>query len=410
MILGISGLVGLTSVLLALAALPVLACTTYLFVLVLLSGRKAPPAAGEPRMRFEVIVPSHNEEAGIGETVKSLLLVDYPPDLRRIVVVADNCVDATAERAREAGAMVLVRNDATQRGKGYALNFAFERCLAEGFADAVLVVDADTSVSPNLLRAFAARFESGVQAVQAEYGVRNPNASWRTRLMVIALALFHELRSRARERLGVSCGLRGNGMGFTRRILAEIPHDAFSIVEDVEYGIRLGRAGHRVAYVAEANVRGDMVATAKESRSQRERWEGGRIQMARRYGVPLVGEGLAKKSLMLFDLGMDLIVPPLTYVVLAAVLGFSAAAVLAVMRGSYGDHVPLVPLVPWGMCAAMLGAYVLRGVVLAGVGVRGFLDLLFAPAYMIWKLALNLRRKKNKGEWVRTAREGEKPS
>jgi 1,2-diacylglycerol 3-beta-glucosyltransferase len=58
----------------------------------------------------------------------------------------------------------------------------------------------------------------------------------------------------------------------------------------------------------------------------------------------------------------------------------------------------------------MLGAYVLRGVVLAGVGLRGFLDLLFAPAYIIWKLALNLRRKKNKGEWVRTAREGEKPS
>ncbi len=390
---------------LGLACVPVLACTTYLFVLVLLSGRRPPPAHPEPRMRFEVIVPSHNEEAGIAETVKSLLLVDYPPALRRVVVVADNCTDKTADRAREAGAMVLERNDTTKRGKGYALNFAFERCLAEGFADAVLVVDADTSVSPNLLRAFAARFEAGAQAVQAEYGVRNPNASWRTRLMVIALALFHELRSRARERMGVSCGLRGNGMGFTKRILAEIPHDAFSIVEDVEYGIRLGRAGHRVAYVAEAHVLGEMVATAKESQSQRERWEGGRIQMARRYGLPLAAEGLSRGNLMLFDLGMDLVVPPLTYVVLGAVLGFAAAAALALTGGS------VIPLVPSSACVGMLAAYVLRGVVLARVGIRGFFDLLFAPGYMAWKLALNLRRRRrNKNEWVRTTREGEKPS
>ena len=82
-------------------------------------------------------------------------------------------------------------------------------------------------------------------------------------LSVVALALFHVLRSVARERLGVSAGLRGNGMGFSREVLREIPHDAFSIVEDVEYAIRLGRAGHRVHFVAEAAVYGEMVASEK---------------------------------------------------------------------------------------------------------------------------------------------------
>src|SRR5262249_40397740 len=101
------------------------------------------------------------------------------------------------------------------RGKGYALSCAFEHSLREGLADAVTVVDADTTVSANLLRAFAARIARGADAVQADYAVQNPNASWRTRLLRIAFGSFHVLRSLARERFGLSSGLRGNGMCFT---------------------------------------------------------------------------------------------------------------------------------------------------------------------------------------------------
>jgi len=61
--------------------------------------------------------------------------------------------------------------------------------------------------------------------------------------MHIAFTLFHDVRSRARERLGASAGLRGNGMAFPLATLHEVPYDAFSLVEDVEYGIRLGLAG-----------------------------------------------------------------------------------------------------------------------------------------------------------------------
>ncbi len=248
-------------ILLCIAALPALGWSVYLLVLVLFSGRMKAVDPGAPTKRFDIVVPAHNEEGQIAATVESLLATDYPAELRRVWVVADNCTDATAERATAAGATALVRTNAEKRGKGYALEFAYDKLMVDSFADAIVVVDADTSVSKNLLRAFGTRFEQGAQAVQAEYGVRNPKASWRTRLITIALAIFHELRSLARERMGVSCGLRGNGMGFSRAIIASVPHDAYSIVEDIEYGIRLGRAGHRVWYVAEANVLGDMVAT-----------------------------------------------------------------------------------------------------------------------------------------------------
>ena len=390
-------------------SLPVLVWTTYLAMLAFLSrANRGPPFADPPRTRFEIVVPSHNEEAGIASTVDCLLAVDYPPDLRRVVVVADNCSDATAARASEAGAVVLERNDTARRGKGYALAHAFERALADGVTDAIVVVDADTKVTQNLLRAFDARLQSGARAVQAEYCVANPDSSWRTRLMHVGFTLFHDVRSRARERLGVSAGLRGNGMGFAASLLREVPHEAFSVVEDVEYGIRLGQRGYRVTYAGEARVFGEMVSSERASRSQRRRWEGGRAVLARRHAATLLAEGLRRRSLLLLDLAMDLLVPPLTYVALATFAGVVASASWV----RFGGGSPWV-LAPW--CAALAGfaVYVVRGIWLAGAGPRTLLALLWAPVYMIWKVVLAVRSPRSsparEGEWVRTAREGEKP-
>src|SRR5881394_4074909 len=245
-------------IVLSILAVPVSVANAYLLSLTLLSWRRPSPAYGAPELKFAIVVPAHNEEDGIGATVSNLRTIDYPNDRFSINVVADNCSDETAARAEAACAQVLIRHDQEKRGKGYALEYAFERVAPE--VDALVVVDADTFVSPNLLRAFAARIQAGALAVQADYAVRNPDASWRTRLMAIAFGAFHVLRSAARERLRLSSGLRGNGMCFTSRVLSLVPHDAYSIVEDVEYGIRLGEAGYRVHYAGEAHVYGEMVS------------------------------------------------------------------------------------------------------------------------------------------------------
>ncbi|HEY8211812.1 MAG TPA: glycosyltransferase family 2 protein, partial [Myxococcaceae bacterium] len=321
---------------LAAALLPVLATAGYLGFLALMSRRTAPPPAGPPRLKFDIVVPSHNEEPGIGRTVQDLLALKWPRELFRVLVVADNCTDQTADRAREAGATVLVREHKELRGKGYALAYAFEHSAKDAFAaGAVVVVDADTTVSGNLLEAFQARIQAGGGAIQADYAVQNPEASWRTRLIRIALGMFHVLRSQARERLGVSCGLRGNGMCFTHQLLKAVPHDAFSVVEDLEYGIRLGQAGHRVFYAGEAHVYGEMVSTEKASRSQRRRWEDGRKQIVRTHGRPLLKAGLAKRDGLSLDLAMDVLVPPLSTVAGLVTGGLLASApLLWVLGGS----------------------------------------------------------------------------
>ena len=385
--------------LLTLSALPVLAAGAYLGVLALLSWRLRPPAAVQPRLHFDIVVPAHNEEAEIAATVSSLLDVDYPRSLFRVLVVADNCSDATADRARDAGAQVLVRQDTEHRGKGYALAFAFARSRQDHFADVVVVVDADTLVSKNLLTAFAARFAAGAAVVQADYGVRNPNASWRTRLMTIALSAFHGVRSVARERLGLSCGLRGNGMGFSREVLAAHPPQAFSIVEDLEYGIHLGYAGIRVEYVHEAHVFGHMAVSEQASRTQRRRWERGRKALVRAHVASLLSEALRKRDACLFDLALDLIIPPIGQLALFSGLGLVVAAA-ATMFG--------VVIAPWLWAAALVGIllHVIAGWKSSGVGFRGLVDLLWAPVYIIWKLTLRFSdRGKTPDEWVRTKRE-----
>ncbi|TMA18898.1 MAG: glycosyltransferase [Deltaproteobacteria bacterium] len=368
-------------ILLALAAAPVFAACAYLFVLTVASRRRDPPAAGEPSTRFDIIVPAHDEEAGIARTVQSLLAVDYPAVLRRVIVVADNCSDATAVRASQAGATVLVRDDRSRRGKGYALAFAFDRTSA----DAAAVVDADTIVSPNLLRAFAARLERGTLAVQAASAVSNRDESWRTRLMSLAFALFNGVRSLGRENLSLSCGLRGNGMCFSTALLRAHPPRAFSLVEDLEYGIALGRAGVRVEFAAEAFVASEMVA--KGSAAQRQRWEGGRARLARGLALPLLREALKSRSTLLLDLAIDLLVPPLSKLALCIAAGLLVSAAVS------------APLWPWLLCAALLAIHVARGWQLSGVTLR---DLAYVPAYVLWKLFAV--RRAAPSEWRRTER------
>ena len=393
---------GATDIVSLVAAVPVLAASTYLAVLTLLSRRLTPPAP-DTRTRFDIVVPAHNESAGIALTVASLKAIDYPHDRYRILVIADNCTDDTAELASAAGARVIPRQSATERGKGYALALGYSTSLSEGFADAVVVVDADTLVSPNLLSAFSARFAVGADAVQAEYGVRNGAASWRTRLMVIALTLFHTVRSLARERLRVSCGLRGNGMGFSASLLRRVPPRAFSIVEDVEYGVALALAGIRVEYVFEAVVDGEMPTSAVASETQRERWEGGRWALARSHVLSLLVSAGGANRWVAYDVAADLLVPPLTSLVFLAGLGFMLSAGLLI-----AGTVTLVAVLPWFVSILAIALYIVRGAVLSGVGATAFLDLLWAPVYAVWKVTLLFRKSRRDGEWVRTARSNEK--
>jgi cellulose synthase/poly-beta-1,6-N-acetylglucosamine synthase-like glycosyltransferase len=379
-------------------AIPAVTACVYLLAQTLLSWRLPPTLPSTQQLRFDIVVPAHNEAAGIAQTVANLRELAWPPDRYRILVVADNCSDATAGLASAAGATVLERHNPVQRGKGYALLYAFRHCSEQQWSNAVVVVDADARVSANLLEAFASRIERGAHAVQAHYGILNPYESWRTRILTIAMTAYHVVRSRARERLGMSCGIRGNGWCVTHELIRQVPYNSFSLTEDIEYGILLGLAGYRVYYAGEVEASQEMPSDSRVASKQRQRWEQGRFDLIRSRTLPLLRAALLRRNAVCFDLALDLIVLPLTYVAVNV-----AALVLVAALACWHSR----DFAPWLTislgCTGALILYVLRGWGLSGTGARGLVDLLAAPVFIAWKLLLLLSRSQN-GEWVRTER------
>ncbi len=396
------------------AAIPLGVGGSYLGALSVLARPKSPPTP-DLSVRFAVVVPAHDEEIGISDTVKSLQSVDYPPENVRIVVVADNCTDATAARARAAGVEVIERRDPHRRGKGYALSVAFERLLDEATpVHAIVVVDADTRVSPNLLQAFSGHLATGAQAMQASYRVANASNAWRATLMSVAFACMHDVRSLGRERLGLSTGLRGNGMCFSTRSLQRVPHRANSLVEDVEHGLDLADRGVRVEFVHEASVEAEMPEHDDTAASQRQRWERGRAALRRERGPALIADAIRKFDPVRADLAADLVMPPLAQFVAAFGVVGSAAATVSIARRNAS-----LAAVPLGLGGLGLCTHIAQGWRQSRTGVVGLRALTKVPTYILWKIGLRrseLNRKsslrngrRDAEDWVRTTRNAERP-
>lgn len=356
----------------------------------LLPQRRKQRAHGHGTSRLAVIVPAHNEELSIGSCVASLCASAVPGT--RIYVIAHNCTDATAKVAHDAGAEVLVCNDPAAKGKGHVLLYGFEYATRNG-AEAVLVVDADSTVSINLIPSVLSAFSEGAEAVQCRYEMGGATGKIKTELSSLAVRGFNFIRPLGRERLGLSAGILGNGFAVATTILREVPYQALSVVEDLEYHLHLVLAGRRVRFVSDAVVSSELAVSKAGETVQHSRWEGGRLRVARAWLLPLFKEALRGRKAALEPM-LDLAGLPIAFAVMALLLAFALP-------------------VEWTRLYAALAMVVIFAHVLAAVfsGPRPFrtLGLLFmAPVYLLWKLRLVpsvLRASSARAAWVRTNRE-----
>jgi glycosyltransferase involved in cell wall biosynthesis len=364
-----------------------------------LTGRRRVPAS--PTTRFALMVPAHDEEEVIGDTLAAMAQLDYPAELHTVHVVADHCTDATVDIAREAGVAVY-EHDGAERGKGPALQWLTGQLMAgTDPPDVLVVVDADTIVDRRFLAAIDEQVRAGATAVQGQYRVRDPGGSTGAGLRAAALALRHHTRPLGRTALGASCGLYGNGMAFAAPVLARRQWSDH-LTEDIEFQMELLLDGQLVAYAPDAVVEAAMPPSLAGARTQNERWERGRIDLARRY-VPRLARAATvtggRTRIALVDGVLDHLVPPLS--VLAAAVGGVAVAetVVSVGRGDSRWRAAWVnPLV--------LLFHVATGLVLARVPASVYRSLLHAPAMVAWKIGLWVRMLARPGsvDWIRTAR------
>lgn len=360
-------------------------------------ARKRHPTAPSSRITFAVVIPAHNEESQIGRTLTSVRACSYPSVLRRVVVVADNCTDRTADVARSAGAEVWERRDADRRGKGYALDWAFSRLLDDPRTDAVCVIDADCEVSPNLLSALAARLMEGAEAVQSAYLISNPDESPAAALRWAGFGLFNFVRPLGRHRLGLSCGLLGSGMAFSRELLLRSPWSAFSYAEDREQHMRWVLDGVRVEFAAEARVASHAPNAAAAGKTQAARWDSGRGNLARRLTPKLLARWLGTGDSAALDAALEPLLPPQS-----VLLGINLSALLMarVTRRSALARVAM------GAAVGQV-AYVLGGLAALNAPPSVWRSLLAAPRFVLRRVGWLFGSLIGRGPtgWERTQRD-----
>lgn len=338
--------------------------------------------------KIAVIIPAHNEELLIADTISNIQQQAYPPESMLIFVIADNCTDDTATIAKATGARVFERQG--NPGKGQGLHDALNLLMQEDW-DAFLIVDADSHLHPETLNEINKALDSNSRAIQIRYGVLNPEQSMRTRAMELSTASFNALRPLGKSLLGLSAGINGNGFCLTRKTVEKVPYLAHSIVEDIEYHMHLLQADIKVDFLDHVWVKAQMPIGGNGATVQRVRWERGRIITIRNY-APQLFQSLQAGHKRALDGLIDVLMPPVSLIFLFLVL-----------PTLFGP--PIQKTI--GLCGlTIFVAHYFVAALRYGNLLWFFLLMAYVPWYVIWKTWVVLRSlfTEKKLPWLRTDR------
>jgi hypothetical protein len=227
-------MLALVDVILSLIGLVLSLPALTLFAQVLASLRKSREieVSKGDRLPVAVLVPAHNEELSLAKTLSSII-----PQLKaadRLVVIADNCSDRTADIARQAGAQVTIRTEPSLRGKGYALEHGLEFLEQTQPPDVVVFVDADCQLENDCIDLLARRCSQSMRPVQAAYLMNPPRPPQKMASMVaFAWKVKDFVRPLGWHRLGLPCQLAGSGMAFPWQVVRSTNLVTSHLAEDL---------------------------------------------------------------------------------------------------------------------------------------------------------------------------------
>lgn len=327
--------------------------------------RPRPTPVKTPELRFACLIPARNEEAVIAQLVESLNRQNYPPELRDIYVIPNNCTDWTEERAREAGAKIFRCFEPVQC-KGDALHEAVAWMLPQGY-DAFCVFDADNAVHPDFLARMNDALLSGARVAKGAMRVKNPGDGWTAGCYGLYFAMFDTFFNRARANCGLSAKLVGTGFAVRRDLLEELGGwNTETIAEDAEFSAQCAALGERIQYVPGAVTFDEAPNTLRLSLRQRRRWCSGIMTVAGKQWGGLAGavggRGGVRAADMLAFLASPFaqalsMVPAALYLLAAGQSGRLADYVLAAGVGLMGAWIGLMA---FALVLALVGGYSLK--------------------------------------------------
>ncbi len=268
------------------------------------------PIVNDKNHDFALVVAAHNEEQVIAHMVESLTKLNYPKDKYSIFVIADNCTDNTARIAKEAGAEVFERFNNTEKGKGYALEWMFDKIYnMERKYDSIVIFDADNIVDKDFLYHINEQNKRGFKVVQGYIDSKNPDDSWVSYSYSLGFWSTNKLFQQSRYNLGLGCQLCGTGFSVAVDVLREIGWGATCLTEDMEFTMKLCMNNIRVAWAYDAVVYDEKPITFKQSWNQRIRWMQGHADVFCRFFKKCISKAVKEKSIFPLDCALYLFMP-----------------------------------------------------------------------------------------------------
>ena len=272
------------------AAVVVVGCVQ--FLLAALHVLRRPYArVAEIYPRVAVVIPAWNEAAVLQRTIDTLLAMPYPADRLRVYVVDDASTDETprivAECSERApGAVVYLRREHGGQGKAAVINHGLARIRADGWYEAVLIIDADVLLSATALRRMARHLaDEQVGGVTAYIKEGSEPANYMNRFVAFEYITAQAAARRAQNTLGAQACLAGGAQLIRREALERLGGqlDTSTLAEDTVTTFRIQLAGYRVRFEGNAVVWAEEPNTISALWKQRVRWARGNTQVTWRF-------------------------------------------------------------------------------------------------------------------------------
>jgi cellulose synthase/poly-beta-1,6-N-acetylglucosamine synthase-like glycosyltransferase len=155
------------------------------------------------------LIPAYKEDFVILESVQSLLNINYPTHLFKVVVLADSFALETLTQLRKLLVEVVEIPADTQRNKSKSIRYYLDNYANE--MDVCLLLDADNCVDPNILLQANAYAQNGVQILQAKRVAKNAN-NHMSRLDGLSEIINNHIFRKGQRGLGLSASLIGSGI------------------------------------------------------------------------------------------------------------------------------------------------------------------------------------------------------
>lgn len=256
--------------------------------------------------KYAFIISARNEEKVIGNLIDSIKSQDYPAELIRIYLIADNCSpeDKTSAIAKEKGAIVYERHDLSMKRKGYALKLLFEN-IARDYGiesvDGYILMDADNIISHDFVSKMNDAFCNGKGDVYTGHIVsKNFTENFFAYAHSIDVMRSNLSEQAPRQILHTGTLTRGTGVLFKSSIFAD-GWKWLTIAEDKEFSIDFIDNGGKIEYVKDAVFFDEQPYSLKISLRQRLRWAKGGLILFAKYGHKIIWSFLKKPSWYKYD-------------------------------------------------------------------------------------------------------------